>query len=612
MLHIMFALNNSGKRNFMNIKGYKRIGFAVLGIILLLSVAGGLYSIELARQYGEEQSRLVKFEQTLVEKTRFITVLETELGYGGFIHNFKNFVLRHDESYHRAAEKKYDTIIEALDAYAQLPLAETERQAIDAIRATVDEYLSHLPRVSAYIAGGMTATQIDGLVRVDDTAAVLALEDLNTVWDRSFEKRFDFLDNVLAMEQREVVIVQMTIVGFMLFALALFWWIMKYEGAWQRVLQAQHASDIKYKEIIDNSGDAIITINNKGIIDTFNHTASKIFGYSEDEVMGQNVSMLLPEEERAQHDGYIANSSAYQNTVINSVRGLEARRKDGSLFPIELNIAPYHIDGTKCFVGMLRDITEKKKSEALLLNAMQSEIDAHRSKNLFIANMNHELRTPLNAIIGFSDMMLNEPVSRMSPEKSREYAEDINFSGHHLLAIISDLLDYGAIEEGKLQLEKRFFHLAEIVNQSLKMILQQAEENGVTVSYNPDDFDLSLYADARRVRQILLNVLSNSIKFTLKGGVISMACAQEDDELVLSVDDTGVGVAKEDMGDIFEPFHQARESHLTTKAGTGLGLPLSRTLVELHGGTMEFFSEIGKGSRVVIRLPNVPQLSAAC
>ena len=182
---------------------------------------------------------------------------------------------------------------------------------------------------------------------------------------------------------------------------------MKYEGAWQRVLQAQHASDIKYKEIIDNSGDAIITINNKGIIDTFNHTASKIFGYSEDEVMGQNVSMLLPEEERAQHDGYIANSSAYQNTVINSVRGLEARRKDGSLFPIELNIAPYHIDGTKCFVGMLRDITEKKKSEALLLNAMQSEIDAHRSKNLFIANMNHELRTPLNAIIGFSDMMLN-------------------------------------------------------------------------------------------------------------------------------------------------------------------------------------------------------------
>ena len=145
MLHIMFALNNSSKRNFMNIKGYKRIGFAVLGIILLLSVAGGLYSIELARQYGEEQSRLVKFEQTLVEKTRFITVLETELGYGGFIHNFKNFVLRHDESYHRAAEKKYDIIIEALDAYAQLPLAETERQAIDAIRATVDEYLSHLP-----------------------------------------------------------------------------------------------------------------------------------------------------------------------------------------------------------------------------------------------------------------------------------------------------------------------------------------------------------------------------------------------------------------------------------------------------------------------------------
>ncbi|MDF2367460.1 PAS domain-containing sensor histidine kinase [Sneathiella sp.] len=592
----------------MNAKGYKRIGFAVLGIMLLVSVAGGLYSINLAQQYGEERNRLIEFEQDLVEKTRLNNTLENAFGYGGFIHNFKNFVLRHDPVYQLTAEKKFDEISQALAAYRELPLSDEEHQAIEDVLVTLREYRVNLDRAAAFIAGGMTVKEIDRLVRVDDTNAVAALAVLNGVWDKSFADRFAFLDEMMAMEEREIVIVQLTIAGFILFALALFWWIIKYESAWLQTLRLLRASETKFRQIISNSADAIITTNKSGQIEVFNRAAERFFGYTEDEVVGHEVSILLPPTDRAEMDTFFSQPAQTAGVEENVSLGLNAWRKDGSSFPIESHTAAYNFDGKKTYVSIIRDITEQKKSEEMLINTMKSAIDAHKAKNLFIANMNHELRTPLNAIIGYSDMMLMETFGKLPSEKYREYAADINGSGKHLLAIISDLLDLGAIEEGKLQLEKEFFDLAEIVNESLKMIMQQANENGVTVRYNKGDFDFSIFADARRVRQILLNILSNSIKFTLKGGVISMTCAQHDDEVILSVDDTGVGVAEKDLPTIFEPFVQATESHLTTKDGTGLGLSLSRTLVELHGGTMEFISELGKGSRVTIRLPNAPYL----
>ncbi|WP_373088493.1 PAS domain-containing sensor histidine kinase [Sneathiella sp.] len=588
----------------MNTQGYKRVGFVVLSIILLISFAGGLYSINLARQFGDTQRQLAMFDKRLVEKTRLNNVLETAFGYGGFIHNFKNYVLRQDIEYKQNVESSYVKIIDALNAYHKFPIGSSEKQALDDIRATVNAYWKNLPRTEALIAAGTPIREIDARVRVDDARAIDGLNFLSAVRDSSFSKRLEIVTDMVEVENREILIIQLTIAAFMFVVILMFWWIFKYEKAWLLAQRRLRASETKFREIINNSADAIITSDGNGRAEIFNRAAVKIFGYEASEMIGQHVALLMPEEERPQHEAFFRASSPPGNPEDKFPQGFRGRRKDGSLFPIEMTVAPYYVNSEMAYVGILRDITEKKKAEEMLVNTMRSAIDAHKTKNLFIANMNHELRTPLNAIIGYTDIMVLEIFGALQPPKYREYVDDINGAGRHLLAIISDLLDLGAIEEGKLELERQVFRLAEIVNDSLKIIMKQAELAGVTLKYNPEDFDVSLFADARRLKQVLLNVLNNSIKFTERDGMISMHCTKEDDAVVISIEDTGIGVAEEDISIIFEPFQQARETHMTAKEGTGLGLPLSRNLVELHGGTMEFKSELGKGSFVTIRLPN--------
>ena len=229
---------------------------------------------------------------------------------------------------------------------------------------------------------------------------------------------------------------------------------------------------------------------------------------------------------------------------------------------------------------------------------------ANRSKSEFLANMSHELRTPLNAIIGFSEMIKSEMFGPVGSPKYDEYARDINASGEHLLQVINDILDIAKIEAGKLDLNEAVVDVTEIVESCLMLVNERARTSGLMLETETTDDLPPLRADPRKLKQILVNLLSNAVKFTPEGGTVTTRVwCRRDDGYVFQVVDSGVGIAPDDIPKVLTPFGQVDSSLSRKHDGTGLGLPLTKSLVEMHGGSLDLQSEPGAGTTVTVRLP---------
>jgi two-component system cell cycle sensor histidine kinase PleC len=228
---------------------------------------------------------------------------------------------------------------------------------------------------------------------------------------------------------------------------------------------------------------------------------------------------------------------------------------------------------------------------------------ANRSKSEFLANMSHELRTPLNAINGFSEIMLAEMFGPLGDRRYKDYAQDILNSGQHLLAVINDILDMSKIEAGKMTLSLEPVAVDEIAEEAVRLVRTRAETAGLTLSLDLPQLP-EIEADYRALKQVLLNLLSNAVKFTPRGGRISVRAERLGVErLRISVQDTGIGIAPEDLERLARPFEQIESQHAKTQQGTGLGLALSKALLEMHGGTLELASTPGQGTTVSFSLP---------
>ena len=354
----------------------------------------------------------------------------------------------------------------------------------------------------------------------------------------------------------------------------------------------------KTEAILKSSTNGIITINQKGIIETFNPAAMKIFGYSYEEIIGQNVNLLMPEEHAQKHDQYLKNylKTGIKNIIDKRIETI-AKRKNGELFPIDIGISEVKLKNNKLFTAIVADITEKKKTERDLEKAKKEAEAATKAKGDFLANMSHEIRTPMNAILGLNYLQLKTDLTH----KQNEYARKIGYSAKHLLGIINDILDFSKIEAGKLDIEEIGFSLNNVLDNLSSMIRVKAKEKEIELIILKDPKIPSyLLGDPLRLGQILINLSTNAIKFTNKGEVV--VCVEKVNmnknsvTLKFSVRDTGIGLSEDHKNKLFQSFQQSDTSTTRKYGGTGLGLSISKKLVELMHGNIGVDSVEGKGS----------------
>jgi cell cycle sensor histidine kinase DivJ len=251
----------------------------------------------------------------------------------------------------------------------------------------------------------------------------------------------------------------------------------------------------------------------------------------------------------------------------------------------------------------MRDITERKSQEQALEHARAEADQANAAKVKFLANMSHELRTPLNAIIGFSDMLINEELMRLDAPRRREYAKLINDSGMHLLSVVNGILDMSKMETGDFEISPEPFGPAQVIGNCCDILALKARECGLDLTIRlPADLP-EITADKRAFKQILLNLISNAVKFTDRGGRVTVGATIAAGDIIVAVEDTGIGISDEDLPHIGRPFFQARAAYDRRHDGTGLGLSIVQGLVALHGGEVNIASRLGEGTRVTVRLP---------
>jgi PAS domain S-box-containing protein len=347
----------------------------------------------------------------------------------------------------------------------------------------------------------------------------------------------------------------------------------------------------QYSEaLVETSPVAIVTMDLRGTVVGWNPGAERLYGYSSAEALGRPMEDLVATPEVREE----VRANIRRTLAGEWIRAIARRaRKDGTLVDVEISSMPVVVDGAQVgMIGIYHEITE-------LLRARREAEAANEAKSAFLATMSHEIRTPMNAVIGMSGLLLNTSLT----DEQREYAEVVRQSGDTLLTVINDILDFSKIEAGKLELESQPFDLRECIESALDLVAPRAAEKGLDLAYliadgTPD----VIVGDVTRLRQILLNLLSNAVKFTEQGEVVLSASARRLDgaatlhELTFAVRDTGIGIAPDRLGHLFQSFSQVDASTTRRYGGTGLGLAISQRLTELMGGRIGVTSQVGAGS----------------
>ena len=365
---------------------------------------------------------------------------------------------------------------------------------------------------------------------------------------------------------------------------------------------ALRESEERFRAVVNNSPAKIHIKDAGGRYILINPLAERLFGVTEAEARGKTTHEVFP-------DSKADSFSAHDKEVMETGRSIEQEEEwvqsDGTHTYLTVKFPILSHAGAVTGVGAIgTDITERKAADEAMLAAMKEVEIANRTKSEFLANMSHELRTPLNAIIGFSEIIKDETFGPVGSTKYRDYADDINESGQHLLALINDILDLSKVESGADELDEENIDIPEIANAIMKLVMGLARTGNVELELDVSDDIPLLHADERKVKQILLNLLSNAIKFTPGGGKVTLNIwSRAESGYVFQVLDTGVGIAFEDIPKALAPFQQIDSGLNRRHKGTGLGLPLTKSLIELHGGYLDLQSEVGVGTTVTVRFP---------
>jgi len=359
-------------------------------------------------------------------------------------------------------------------------------------------------------------------------------------------------------------------------------------------------SESRIRAIVETAVDGIITIDSRGIIQAFNQSAERLFGWQAHEVIGRNIKMLMPEPDQSRHDEYLDNYlTSGVPRIIGSGREVEGLHKDGTLIPIRLAVGRVELPGAPLFVGFVTNIAERRNLEKSLREAAERAEQAASAKSTFLANMSHEIRTPMNAIIGFTELLLKGELTPLQ----RSHLTTIRQSSRSLLGLLNDILDTTRLEKGALELETIDFSLKEVTEHILASLRlsAQAKNLALTMVY-PEDMERYFKGDPLRIQQVLTNLIGNAIKFTERGAV-TVEFRPENGLVHIRVRDTGIGMSSQQLQTIFDPFSQADASIGRRFGGSGLGTTIARQLVELMAGSIYADSVPGEGSVFHVLLP---------
>ena len=363
--------------------------------------------------------------------------------------------------------------------------------------------------------------------------------------------------------------------------------------------QALREKEETFRALFEQAGDYVLILqpSEKGeilIVDA-NESALKAHGFSREEIIGKPITDLDIESRDIE--------LILQKLLSGETLKFETthQRKDGTQFPVEVTANAVNIPGKPLVIlSTEHDLTERKKNELALIKAKELAESSDKLKSAFLATMSHELRTPLNSIIGFSSILLQQRAGPLTEEQIKQL-KMIKASGGHLLSLINEILDLSKIESGQVTPNPEYFDLHEVLEEVINLEEPNASKKGLALRLN-GNHKIAIQNDKQRVQQIILNLVNNAIKFTDHGSVL-IDYSREEDKVIINVSDTGIGIQKEDIDKLFKPFIQI-ESHLDRKyQGSGLGLSISKKLVEMLGGTIHLKSDFGSGSTFTVMLP---------
>ena len=592
-------------------------------------------------------------------KLMLIQELKKSLGYGGLIHQFKNYLIRADKSYFDATIAAAMRINVTIKKYRQLDHTEDEKKALDAIKNTASNYTDNTIVIKNLHSQGVKPRDIDMKVRVNDRPVIDGLAMLTQASylqnENSARELADRLDLVILINKLSSILVLvlmllMVIVSFWVLRIKMIQPISKLTSAMTALSQGDYSVDVYgegleneigemaesirvfkvkslqrdemearlidmnrelenrvserttelsnkreiLKSVLDTAADAIITIDTKGIIQSFNAAAVGMFGYQAEQVTGQNIKMLMPDPYRAEHDEYLQHyMSTGKKNAIGSRSYVSGLRANLQTFAMELAVSEIDVGDEKIFTGIVRDLSETISVENKLRDAKEEAEKANQVKSEFLSSMSHELRTPLNSILGFTQIL--ELDSEQLNETHLELIKEIKASGKHLLSLITEILDLVRIETGSYRLSLQSVSVDDVLNESIDKLRLLANEKNISIEKQKSDYQL--VADPLRLQQVFYNLISNAIKYISRNGHIKIVYEKlPADWIRVAIVDDGPGLSEASLSRLFIPFERL-DASCSDIEGTGIGLVACKRLVKLMNGNIGVESEETKGCK---------------
>ena len=619
--------------------------------------------------------------------------LRASLGYGGMIHSYKNYLLRHDDEYFYRAMDKITQVYQQVSSYRALSNTSEESVALDQLLITIQTYQASLEKARLLVKQGMEIESIDRKIKIDDGPAINALNNLSREIYYQLETKSEHVLNSLNTYQELGIWIVFFTLLVIIVLVSVCVWILVFSIARpisrmsiqmyslaggntdieiehqqqkneigsmaravetfrqnaitqlvaeqslgnvnseleknlselslmkdksdQQVEESKVLADRLYKAsddafsaskraeeqkeranaIINSVSDAIISIDDASNIITFNSAAEEIFGYQLAEVLGKDLSMLMPNPHRASHHQYVDNyHKSGESKLLGYLdkfgqrRELPALRKNGEVFPMEISIGETKVGGRRMYIGVVRDLSKQKIIEKM--------------KREFVSTVSHELRTPLTSLNGALSLLFSG-VLQGDEKKSADMKELTLRNVERLNNLVNDILDMEKIETGEMKFDFSTTAVKEIAEEAMLLNQHYAIQNGITLEMRDSIADSYVNVDSDRIAQVMANLLSNAAKFSPENGVVSIRVVKHEHKIRFSVSDHGPGIAEDFQPLIFERFTQAKSGNTRETGGTGLGMAITKAIIEKHGGEIGFITEEGKGTSFFFDLDEV-------